>query len=153
MFFILFNLFWCRKELRDLVQDFLDEEDTLNAISAWRYGEIPSEEPGDKWELLEDRIDQAINKRISTILQEWEVREHHFERAEMDILKKIKEKYGTVFSDLENFEKGLRNMIVDSKARRDSMLDLDFTDSEFEEESAHELNEESAYAFYAILSI
>ena len=55
-------------------------------------------------------MDQRIDTRISSVLQEWEVSTKNFEKAEKNIIRHIKEEYSKVFAQLEELEKRLRDM-------------------------------------------
>ena len=130
--------------MRELVKG-LEDQKVEKEITTWNENQIPKAELYDTWVLLEERIDQAIDERLSSVLQNWEVRRKHFFNAEEKIMLAIKESYGYVLDRLEDLEKTLRSATgsdtsYDDKFKRSISLqgEMQGRNKDFKVEVAHE---------------
>ena len=84
-------------------------------MTSWWHSDIPKEEQGDSWVLIEERLDERIKARISSVLQEWEVSQKNFEKADQDMNETIKTNYSKVLTGMDELEKSLRGMTGDKE--------------------------------------
>jgi hypothetical protein len=116
---------YSRDNLKKKLQSFLSEESTTKAVSTWRLGEVPQVEYGDSWPIIEENIDATINARISSVLQEWEVKDKNFTHTEEALLLSMKRNYQKVLAELDIVEKTMHNLTGEKQTRQGSLANFD----------------------------
>jgi HD-GYP domain-containing protein (c-di-GMP phosphodiesterase class II) len=97
-----------KKKCTDKLFEFLHSVDAMNTVTMWKSSEIPREEYGDNWVILEDKLDKAIDEKISIMLNDWETFHGVFSHVEDKITISVTEKTSELTSELEALERKLR---------------------------------------------
>ena len=104
--------------MRTKLVQFLQNEDTIKNITSWSLKDIPKEEYGDNWALIEEKLDNAIDLRISTVLQNWEVERKLFTAMESEMTTSLSIRMAVIEDTLSTVEAELRNLAGDPTESR-----------------------------------
>lgn len=105
---------------------FLKSPTAMNAMDMWNRDDLPAEEYGDSWPIIEQKIDKTIDDRIGSIIRYWERQHLHMETHQRKMMKFIDERTKSISDELDDLEKLIRST-SQTKDPTKSMIEA-FTD-------------------------
>lgn len=80
-----------------------------DAMMIWRSDDLPVEEYGDTWPIIQQKIDELIDNRIGSIIRDWERHHRHMQTQQKDLLHFIGLNTRAISDQLEDLEKLIRS--------------------------------------------
>ena len=95
--------------------EFIKSSHTTNLICTWSRDDIPSEECGDNWSIINNRLDLMIEKRVTEALMKWENDTKYTRLSQTKLYSLVKSYTAIVGKDLEEVEKHIRGSTDEAK--------------------------------------
>lgn len=89
--------------------DHLKNPASADALKDWGPDDLPVEEYGDSWPIIQEKIDELIDIRIGSIMAMWERQSGLMRRNQTEMLDSIGQKTKSISEQLEDLEKVIRS--------------------------------------------